>query len=677
MRLSSFLFPLLLLAAVLHPQNFRAAQCNEIYFNKDARSFFPQFPFSSTSFAAIYGYNYADINNDGNLDIVATIRATENSTRLIVFNGDGQGKFQPGAETLITSGQSAGSSGMKIVHLNNDSTLDLVNFGSSASVYFGNNNGTFAHQNSSQLFSIFPFCCPKLLDVFDVNGDGRKDILVTETGPKSGNTFVRLHLAGENYAFPNADNFLINGAGSVLVEDFNNDGRKDIAATFSYSNFTINVLRFYFNQGNGSFTPSQEINLGAVRKIKLAYDFDGDGWKDFVSAPFSPGEALVAVLYNNANQSFSAVNYPVTLNFAQASFELNDFDGDGRKDFAALNERGYNIYLRKRAGGFRRSYQNIRTDASLIADFNNDKKADILRLGTYYVFQTHAFQLYETECFRRGRPDTIDYIGNGQVNFAAWQPETGRWTYNDAGFQPVNRTVFWGSGALGDIPVPGDYDGDGVTDTAVFRQPSGTWYVDTKTRGTIVFQFGAMGDKPVPADFDGDFKTDFAVFRPSTGGWLIWLSRTQRLSAVNFGSGDDKPVPADFDGDGKADAAVFRPSNGTWSYLKSSDGAAISAQFGQAGDIPQPTDVDGDGRADFSVFRPSTAVFYFASSFDGRNSFVSRGQGGIPQPTSGFFLNSFYTYRPSDGNWFGDSTYVITQTPPNEIPVSYVLPVGN
>ncbi|HLM01966.1 MAG TPA: VCBS repeat-containing protein, partial [Pyrinomonadaceae bacterium] len=530
------LFPLILFAFFLNAPAIRAAQCSDIYFNKDARSFFPQFPFGSSSSVAIYGYNYVDINNDGNLDIVATIRATDNSSRLIVFNGDGQGKFQPGAETLIPSTQSAGSSGMKFVHLNNDSTLDLVNFGSSASVFFGNNNGTFAHQNSSQLFSLFPFCCAKLLDVFDVNGDGRKDILVTETGPESGNTFVRLHLAGENYAFPPSGTWIINGAGSVLVEDFNNDGRKDIAATFSFSNFTINVLRFYFNQGNGSFTPSQDINLGAVRKIKLAYDFDGDGWKDFVSAPFS-SEPLVAVLYNNANQSFSAVNYPVTLNFAEVSFDLNDFDGDGRKDFAALNERGYNIYLRKRAGGFRRSYRNIRTDPSLIADFNNDKKADILRIGTNYVFQTHAFQLYEADCFRRGRPDTIDYIGNGQANFAVWQPETGRWTYNDAGFKPVNRTVFWGSGALGDVPVPGDYDGDSVTDTAVFRQPTGTWLVNTKT--PISFQFGANGDKPVPADFDGDFKTDFAVFRPATGTWLVRLSATERLFTVNFGNSAD------------------------------------------------------------------------------------------------------------------------------------------
>jgi hypothetical protein len=675
-RLISLFSVILFISFFYAPAIARAARCNEVYFNKDARSFFTQFPFSPSDFFPIFSSATADLNNDGNLDLVVGIQS--GGLKLVTFFGDGQGKFVPGGAVTVQTNQPISNFKIRLIDLNNDSVLDLLTYSDGVlDIYFGNNTGGFTYQSTSRIFSIFGVGSPVLVDVFDINGDGRKDILISHIGPKSGGQFVRYHLSSENYTFPSSDTELF-AARSLLTEDFNNDGRRDIAATFPAAAAGSYFLRFYYNQGNGGFNVSPNIETGDVERLRLAHDFDGNGTKDIVAtSPSAVGNPRVSVLYNNANQSFSIVKYPMRTHSSDAFFNLNDFNGDGVQDFAVFSPDGYDVYLRKRVGGFTRSSQNIVTNANagLIADFNNDKTADLLRIGSNGIFQTRIFQLYEGDCFRRGRPDTIDYIGSGLVNFASWQPETGRWTYNTAGFQPVNHTVFWGSGALGDIPVPGDYDGDGVTDTAVFRQPTGTWLVNARTQGVISFQFGANGDKPVPADFDGDFKTDFAVFRPATRDWIIRLSATQSSIVINFGLSEDKPVPADYDGDRKADAAVFRPSNGTWYYRRSSDNSEASAQFGQAGDIPQPTDVDGDGRADFNVFRPSNSVFYFASSFDGRNSFVSRGQGGIPQPTSGFFTNNFYVYRPSDGAWFADGA--VTQTPPNEIPVSYVLPVGN
>jgi hypothetical protein len=76
----------------------------------------------------------------------------------------------------------------------------------------------------------------------------------------------------------------------------------------------------------------------------------------------------------------------------------------------------------------------------------------------------------------------------------------------------------------------------------------------------------ALSDIPVNGDFDGDGIDDPGAFTASTGEWRLWLSsvRYAPSAPLVWGGENDVPVPADYDGDGRADLAVLRPSSGTW-----------------------------------------------------------------------------------------------------------------
>jgi hypothetical protein len=100
----------------------------------------------------------------------------------------------------------------------------------------------------------------------------------------------------------------------------------------------------------------------------------------------------------------------------------------------------------------------------------------------------------------------------------------------------VNGTSYpWGLGS--DIPVPGDFDGDGQTDISVFTPDAGYWHIRKSSSGFSSYfsrEFGVSTDTPVPDDYDADGRTDIAVFRPSTGVLHILTSSSDFASYISY-----------------------------------------------------------------------------------------------------------------------------------------------
>jgi hypothetical protein len=216
-----------------------------------------------------------------------------------------------------------------------------------------------------------------------------------------------------------------------------------------------------------------------------------------------------------------------------------------------------------------------------------------------------------------------DYDGDDRTDVAVITNNT---TVSPRGFQwsvdfnrdtNVDLNIRWGSASFGDIPVPGDYDGDGSDDFAVWRNSTGEWLIDSNKDGLSdpafpSTQLGVSGDIPVPGDYNGDGRFDYAVWGPSTRVWYLDTNRngTPDITTPAWGLSTDIPVPGDYDGDGWTDLSLISPSgsNLNWYIDTNRDGGSdlslsYSGWWG-AGYKAVPADYNGDGLVD-----PAVAVY--------------------------------------------------------------------
>jgi dipeptidyl aminopeptidase/acylaminoacyl peptidase len=148
----------------------------------------------------------------------------------------------------------------------------------------------------------------------------------------------------------------------------------------------------------------------------------------------------------------------------------------------------------------------------------------------------------------------------------------------------------------------------------------------------LTIHFGLAGDLPVVGDWDGDGKTDVGTFR--NGQFLLRRLLTIHIIGrppftivstftVNFGQAGDLPVAGDWDGDGIDTPGVFRPTTGQWLLANgtnannSSPAVSFTFNFGQAGDTPLAGDWNGDGIDTVGLFRGSISTFILSNTFTG------------------------------------------------------------
>ena len=222
---------------------------------------------------------------------------------------------------------------------------------------------------------------------------------------------------------------------------------------------------------------------------------------------------------------------------------------------------------------------------------------------------------------------------------------TGTFNSNTSEFTFGSKTVQFGLNT--DIPVIGDWDKDGKDEIGVFRpiddDGKSRFYLVNRDWKDLPYKVGDADKRidfgsypmniPIAGDWDGDGDDDIGGFNPENNVFYLYELNLERSSAesfkdVPFGVTGDIPFIGDWNGDGKDELGVFRspyPKNPNTSAfyfdleltggqhdigLIGDDGKLQPYEYGNISDYPIIGDWDGNGDDDIGVFRPSDQEFY-------------------------------------------------------------------
>ena len=118
-----------------------------------------------------------------------------------------------------------------------------------------------------------------------------------------------------------------------------------------------------------------------------------------------------------------------------------------------------------------------------------------------------------------------DFDGDGQTDLAYYQHSTATWFVQESKYV-TNATKGVSSFPLGtpnsSIPVVGYFDANGPGRNGGVHRRQWPGSMDHRQRGhSRTVTFGQAGDIPVPGNYDGLGYDQVAVYRPSTGQFLV------------------------------------------------------------------------------------------------------------------------------------------------------------
>jgi FG-GAP-like repeat/Cep192 domain 4 len=420
--------------------------------------------------------------------------------------------------------------------LNGDGIVDLVTANSSdntISVLLGKADGTF-----NPKVDYMTGTGPALVAIGDFNGDGNLDLAVANENCQVIDAFgmiscgagtVSIFLGNGDGTFQSKVDYPTgNGPEAVVTNDFNGDGKLDLAIA-NLADATVSILK-----GNGDGTFQSQIAYATVsgpQTIQLgvsivAADFNGDHILDL-----AVGIGAASILLGNGDGTFQkplALNVP-SENGPPLSMTAADFNSDGKMDLATSSGI-VSIFLGNGDGTFTYEgyYSQFTVPAVVAGDFNGDGRPDLALPGIILLGNGDGTFQAGMLFGMTGFPEALavaDFNGDGKL---------------DVGVAAVNGVA--GENSVVSVVLGlGDGTFVGKTDYAIGATPLGVTTADLRAVGTLDLVINNRDGSVSVLLGNGN-----GTFSPGST-----LATSQAASSV---------AVRDFNNDGKPDLATVNPN---------------------------------------------------------------------------------------------------------------------